>query len=197
MIGEVKNLWMEDTDENIVRSWLAGASDGATWPICDHFLKRIQTDKLNGRFDCIEGEWDEIIGPCYRYKLDDPNMEKRVAEIVKGLNDFINRINENPDKYFPAEEEDEPTRYPSFKKLKVECKVQWEHDEGEDTPDSHFEVSFSPEELENAGILDRSNIEETAWELYEGRLEKFMSEYLTDYTDFLHKGFTMTAKPIS
>lgn len=103
MQEEIGNLWTENTDENIVRTWLAGMSCGATWPICEQFLDRIKDKRLFGNFDCIESEWDEIIGPCLYCKLDDPRMEKRVGEIVKGLNDFIDRINANPDKYFPKD----------------------------------------------------------------------------------------------
>lgn len=97
---EITNLWSEDTDENIVKTWLLGCSDGQTFPICNRFLKRITTPLLNCNFDRIEQEWDEIIGPCIRCKIDDPELEIRAAKIVKGLNDLINRINANPEKYF-------------------------------------------------------------------------------------------------
>ena len=139
-------------------------------------------------------------------EADNPDEAKAIAEARELENEYVDLFDlpDEVEKDFtvldgnggtPAE--DEPTRYPSFKKLKVDCDVQWDYDEGDTPPDPHFEVSFSPEELENAGILDRSNIEETAWELYEGRLEEFMSEYLTNFTDFCHKGFTMKVKPIS
>ena len=92
--------------------------------------------------------------------------------------------------------DDEPTRYSPFKKLKVSCDVLWDYDEGETPPDPHFEVEFTPEELENENILDRSNMEVIDWELYENRLEEFISDYMTFYTDFCHKGFDMKFQPV-
>ena len=100
MFEDTKNLWTEDMDENIVKTWLAGMTSGGTWSINEQFLGRINDDRLIGKFDRIEQEWDEIIGPCLYCKLDDPRMEKRAKEIVSGLTDFIDRINANPDKYF-------------------------------------------------------------------------------------------------
>lgn len=102
---DIPNLWNEDTDENIVRSWLLGSTDGQTYSINNHFLPKIKTPLLYGNFDCIEAEWDEIIGGvCYGMHIGDPAFEKRVEEVVTGLNDFIKRINENPTKYFPNKE---------------------------------------------------------------------------------------------
>lgn len=98
---EIANLWSEDTDENIVKTWLLGMTDGQTYSINDRFLPRVKTELLCGNFDCIEGEWDEIIGPCEYFKIDDPRLEDRAREIVEGLNGFIDRINANPERYFP------------------------------------------------------------------------------------------------
>lgn len=103
MFGEIENLWSEDTDENIVRTWLTGTTDGQTYPINNRFLTKL-TGKAKEmeayNFHFIEGEWDDIIGPCDHLKLDDPVIEKRTKEIVEGLNNFIGRINANPEKYF-------------------------------------------------------------------------------------------------
>ena len=141
-------------------------------------------------------------------EADNPDEAREIAEARELENEYADKFDlpDEVEKDFavldgngdtPAKEEDEPTRYPPFKKLKVDCYVLWDYDEGDTPPDPHFEVSFTPEELESENILDRSNIEVTDWELYEDRLEEFMSEYLTSFTDFCHKGFAMNAKPIS
>lgn len=100
MFDEIKNLWSEDTDENIVRSWLVGITDGQTWSVNGHFLSRITTDKFDCNFDCIEAEWDDIIGYKHDWKLDDWKLEAEVERIVRELNALIDEINANPEKYF-------------------------------------------------------------------------------------------------
>lgn len=74
-----------------------------------------------------------------------------------------------------------------FKKLAITADVKWDYDEGDTPPDPKFEVSFTPDELESEGILARAGAD---WFLDEGVLEEFLSEYLTSFTDFCHKGFT-------
>lgn len=74
-----------------------------------------------------------------------------------------------------------------FKKLAITANVKWDYDEGETPPDPKFEVEFTPDELEQQGLLARETAE---WFLDEGHLENFLSEYLTSFTDFFHKGFT-------
>ena len=103
-MNEITNLWKEDTDENIVKSWLVGLTDGQTYSINDRFLPRITTPLFCGNFDCIEAEWDEIIGPCIRCKIDDELLEPQAQKIVKGLNDFIARINADPNRYCKKQE---------------------------------------------------------------------------------------------
>lgn len=109
-MNEITNLWKEDTDENIVKSWLVGLTDGQTYSINNHFLPRITTPLFCGNFDSIEGEWDDIIGPCIRCHIDDDILEPRAKEIVNGLNGFIDRINANPSHYFRETVKTEPVK---------------------------------------------------------------------------------------
>ena len=91
------NIFSEDTDINIIKSWLIGCSDGQTYPICDRFLPRI---KFEFDFDRIEEQWDNIIGFKYDYKIDDPNLDKVANDMLKKLNEFIENVNKDPQKYF-------------------------------------------------------------------------------------------------
>lgn len=100
MFDEIANLWSEDTDENIVKSWLVGITDGQTWSVNERFLKRITTPAFGMNFDCIEERWDDIIGYKHNWKLDEVGLDDEVKRIVKELNELIADINANPDKYF-------------------------------------------------------------------------------------------------
>ena len=92
------NIFTEDTDINIIKSWLIGCSDGQTYPINDRFLPRIKCLEFN--FDRIEEQWNNIIGYKYDYKIDDPNLEKVANDMLKNLNEFIDNVNKDPQKYF-------------------------------------------------------------------------------------------------
>lgn len=92
------NIFSEDTDINIIKSWLIGCSDGQTYPINDRFLPRIKGLKFN--FERIEEQWDNIIGYKYDYKIDDPNLERVANDMLKNINEFIDNANKDPQKYF-------------------------------------------------------------------------------------------------
>ena len=92
------NIFTEDTDINIIKSWLIGCSDGQTYPINDRFLPRIKG--LNFNFEQIEEQWDNIIGFKTDYKIDDPNLDKVANDILKNINEFIDNMNKDPQKYF-------------------------------------------------------------------------------------------------
>ena len=96
------NIFTEDTDLNIVKSWLCNATDGQTYPF-DRFAKRITCPQAGFRFDEIEGLWDDIIGYKHDYKVDDPALEGEAEALLKRLNEFIDDVNANPDKYFKDE----------------------------------------------------------------------------------------------
>lgn len=94
------NIFTEDTDINIIKSWLVGCSDGQTYPINDRFLPRINGFDIN--FDCIEEAWDNIIGWKHDYKVDDPKLSEVANDILKNINEFIENVNKDPQKYFGA-----------------------------------------------------------------------------------------------
>ena len=92
------NIFSEDTDINIIKSWLVGSSNGQTYPINDRFLPRIKGLEFN--FERIEEQWDNIIGYKCDYKIDDPNLEKVASDMLKNINEFIENVNKDPQKYF-------------------------------------------------------------------------------------------------
>lgn len=99
MIGDgIVNIFTEDTDINIIKSWLVGSTDGQTYSINDRFLPRIKELEFN--FDCIEEAWDNIIGYKHDYKIDDPKLSEVANGILKNLNEFIENVNKDPQKYF-------------------------------------------------------------------------------------------------
>ena len=93
---DCSNIFTEDTDINIIKSWLIGCSDGQTYPINDRFLPRI---KFEFDFDRIEEQWDNIIGYKCDYKIDDPNLDKVANDMLKNLNEFIENVNKDPKKF--------------------------------------------------------------------------------------------------
>ena len=98
MLYEVENIFTDDTDINIVKSWLCGASSGATWPILDRFLPRIEFKDWS--FDEIEVDVDDIIGPCLYLKVDDPDLDSKAKRIVDRLDALIADINAEPSRFF-------------------------------------------------------------------------------------------------
>lgn len=103
---DTSNIFTEDTDLNIVKSWLCNATDGQTYSICDRFLPRIKVpEELVWDFCDIETEWDDIIGWKHDYKVDDPEMEKKAVEILDSINAFIKKVNAKPQKYFNEEKD--------------------------------------------------------------------------------------------
>ena len=91
------NIFTENTDINIIKSWLIGCSDGQIYPINDRFLPRIRGIEFNDR---IEEQWDNIMGSKYDYKIDDPNLAKVANDILNNINRFIENVNKDPKKYF-------------------------------------------------------------------------------------------------
>lgn len=102
MYDDIVNLWIEDSDLNIVTTWLVGGTSGQTYSILDRFLPRIKIDEDKYIYDfCdIETEVNEIIGYKYDYKLDDLELIPRAREIVDGLNAFVEKVNAHPENYF-------------------------------------------------------------------------------------------------
>ena len=102
MCDDVINLWREDSDFNVVRTWLVGGTGGQTYSILDRFLPRIKIDEEKYVYDfCdIEPEIDEIIGYKHDYKLDDPDLVSRAWTIVNELDTFVGEVNAHPEKFF-------------------------------------------------------------------------------------------------
>jgi hypothetical protein len=102
MMDDIENFWSEDSDLNIVMTWLMNGTGGQTYSILDQFLPRIRIDETKYVYDFadIEGQFDEIIGPDHHFKIDDPELPKRAHSIVNGLNEIVRKINERPQDYF-------------------------------------------------------------------------------------------------
>ena len=94
---EIVNLWNENTDLNIVKTWLLGTTDGQTYPIIDRWAPKFHTPG----FLCLDGlaEFDDIIGYKYDWKLDDPNLDAEAERIVRELDAFIEKVNAHPELY--------------------------------------------------------------------------------------------------
>ena len=99
MAGDgIVNVFAEDSDINVIKSWLIGSTDGQTYSISDRFLPRINGHEF--QFDCIDGEWNDIIGYKHDYKIGDPELDKEANRMLNDINEFIKNVNENPEKYF-------------------------------------------------------------------------------------------------
>ena len=85
-----------------------------------------------------------------------------------------------------------PTNIAPFSKIEITADVDWDFDEGDTPPDREFKVSFTPDELVHFNVLDKGDAKENNWRLNEGKLGDFISEYVTDFTDFCHNGVSYT-----
>lgn len=102
---DTPNLFMEDTDFNICKSWLCNSTDGGTYSINDHFEGKMKCpanmsqDKFfQQTVDFFETyEWNKAIGYKHDYKIDDPEVDKVANKMVKELNALIDRLKEDPD----------------------------------------------------------------------------------------------------
>lgn len=108
MTGDgIANIFTEDTDLNIIKSWLCGSTDGQTYSINDRFLPRITCKEFGYNFECIEEEWDNRIGYKHDWKVDDPKLEEEAVKVLNLLNDLIADINANPRKWFCADDDED------------------------------------------------------------------------------------------
>lgn len=98
MVGDgIVNIFSEDSDINVIKSWLVGSTLGQTYSLSDRFLPRIKSPEVDINFS--DAEWNDIIGYKYDYKIGDPELEKEANRMLNDINDFIDRINSNPEKY--------------------------------------------------------------------------------------------------
>lgn len=102
MCDDIENLWSEDSAVNVVKTWLVGGTSGQTYTVTILFLPKLKVDETKYVVDyCdIEPQIDEIIGYKHDYKLDDPELPVRAQEIISGLEEFIQKVNANPERYF-------------------------------------------------------------------------------------------------
>ena len=77
-----------------------------------------------------------------------------------------------------------------FKTVTVRMVVDWDCDEGDESPDEQQTGKFTPEELEEHPFecLDRKDTAE--WSIDKEKFEDGLSEYLTDKTKFCNNGFS-------
>ena len=164
-----------------------GKPTGYAVPIPNDNFKTLETEVLKG---LVKG-WYYTEGMA-RAAVIDEDIDALKEQGYTYLQDrFIVEVTILDD-----EVEDKPERstkvpvFP-FTIFKVEADVDWIPGEGGDRPDRELDVAFTPDELMGWGILDKGGIEEAnTWFINEVKLEKVLSEYLTDFTDFCHKGFT-------
>ena len=101
---DTANIFTEDTDFNICKSWLCGSTDGQTYSISDHFGKKLHCpDGMDEKewWNLTEGffnwqVWEDTVGWKHDYKVDDPEVDIAAQKMADGLNDLINKVNENP-----------------------------------------------------------------------------------------------------
>lgn len=96
------NLFTEDNDFNICKSWLCGSTDGATWSLSAWFYKKITecpvgVDRV--KYDCETScifsceEWEEAVGWEHDYKVDDPQVDAEAQAMANRLNAYIDKLN--------------------------------------------------------------------------------------------------------
>ena len=120
---DTPNIFKEDTDFNICKSWLCGSTDGQTYSISDHFGPKMRRpDGMDEKewWNLTEGffnwqVWEDTIGWKHDYKVDDPEVDIAAQKMVEGLNDLIAKVNENPRFWhiddFPPVEDGQATFY--------------------------------------------------------------------------------------
>lgn len=96
------NLFTEDNDFNICKSWLCGSTDGATWSLSEWFNKKVAECpvgvdpvkydcEMDGIFSCEE--WEEAVGWKIGYKVDDPKVDEEAQAMADRLNAYIDKLN--------------------------------------------------------------------------------------------------------
>lgn len=137
---EVRNLFTEDTDFNIVKSWLCDSTDGQTFSISEHFDKKIRcpvgmdaNEHWNLTEDFFNSDpWESTLGYEHEYKVDDPEIDKITEEKVKALNALIDRLNKDPDylNWDIPEGKKESVKKPKFEKKWAVLEIHHDSDKG-------------------------------------------------------------------
>lgn len=96
------NLFTEDNDFNICKSWLCGSTDGATWSLSEWFNKKVAECPVgvdSVKYDCeTDGifsceEWEEAVGWNHDYKVDDPKVDEEAQAMADRLNAYVEKVN--------------------------------------------------------------------------------------------------------
>ena len=97
------NIFREDTDFNICKSWLCGSTDGQTYSISDWFgkkiipcpetISRITYENILDNCFCTQ-EWEDSIGWKHDYAVNDPEVDEVASKMVDDLNRYIGGLNE-------------------------------------------------------------------------------------------------------
>lgn len=130
------NIFKEDTDLNICKSWLVGSTDGQTYSITERFIPRIKEDKTERDFyDKVNAHIDgEIIPACPYLSVDDPGLEEMALKLVNQLEEYIRLTNERTaeKEKAQAERKIEPKGYLAVitesGKEKMSCKFDRKYD---------------------------------------------------------------------
>lgn len=97
------NLFMEDNDFNICKSWLCDSTDGQTYSLSDWFggklhdcpadcPKELYWDEIiTGCFNTEE--WEDAIGWRHDYMVDDPKVDEEAQAMADKLNAYIGKLN--------------------------------------------------------------------------------------------------------
>lgn len=101
---DTPNIFKEDTDFNICKSWLCGSTDGQTYSISDHFgAKMRRPDGMDEMewWNLTEGffnwqVWEDVVGWKHDYKVDDPEVDIAAQKMADGLNALIDKLNADP-----------------------------------------------------------------------------------------------------
>lgn len=99
---DIANLFREDNDFNICKSWLCNSTGGQTYSLSDWFGRKLHpcpTDALTTEYyNIVDGcfttqEWEDAIGYFHDCKVDGEDTDKEAGKMVKRLNDYIDRLN--------------------------------------------------------------------------------------------------------
>lgn len=99
---DINNLFREDNDFNICKSWLCGSTDGDTYSISAWFEKKLpaRPDGVSeSKYEEVvpydlfySGRWEDSIGYKHDYKVDDPKVDDEARKMAKNLNEIIDEI---------------------------------------------------------------------------------------------------------
>ena len=92
------NLFTEDNDFNICKSWLCDSTGGQTYSLSDWFGKKLVPCPAEFLWNELEGcfcsqEWEDSIGYKHDYKVDDPKVDEEAQAMADRINAYIGKLN--------------------------------------------------------------------------------------------------------